>query len=244
MSGRNQMPQLVVKSHRPWQFALAVIFLSAFAAVVTWLLLDYAHWSVIQDRARLNEDYTQLRGVNRDLEQENQRLREKVLALEQTTRLDKQTASLLQNELAALQDEIHRLKGELEFYQGIMESTRDTEGLNIYGVHVRPLSMERSFMLRLVLTHVVKGDKVAQGRLEVLIEGVDKEGAVRRFSLNELSIDEMPPLEFEFKNFKRFERNLTLPSGFEPLRIFVQILPRSGKQAVISKVFEWPATAS
>lgn len=237
------MPRLVVKNHRPWQFALAIIFLSIFATVLTWFLLDYAHWSLVQDRARITSDYKELLEVNRELEQENQNLRDKVLTLEQTTRLDKSTASLLQDELASLQDEIHQLRGELEFYQGIMESTRDTEGLNIYGIHITPLSMERSFLLRLVLTHVVKGDKVATGRLKVMIEGVDKEGTVRQFNLNKLSMGESPDLEFKFKNFKRFDRNLTLPAGFEPRRILVQILPKGRNEAMSSKVFEWPAAA-
>lgn len=238
------MSRLVVKSHRPWQFALAVIFLSAFFALLTWLVLEYSHWSIIKDRNRLGENYKRMLEINKDLKQENRRLYEKVLTLEQTIRLDKQTASLLQDELAAQQDEIHQLRGELEFYQGIMESTRDTEGLNIYGIHITPLSAERSFLLRLVLTHVVKGDKVAQGRLKVLIEGAGEDGSVRKYALNELSIDAAPELEFEFKNFKRIERHLTLPSGFEPLRVFVQILPRGKDQSTISKVFEWPAVTT
>lgn len=234
------MSRLVVKSHRPWQFALAVIFLSTFFAVLTWLALEYSHWSAIRDRNRLGEDYKRMLEINRELEQENQRLYEKVLMLEQTIRLDKQTSSLLQEELASQQDEIHQLKGELEFYQGIMESTRDTEGLNIYGINITSLSAERSFLLRLVLTHVVKGDKVAQGSLKVLIEGSEKDGSIRKYALNELSVEAEQELQFEFKNFKRIERHLTLPSGFEPLRVFVTIQPEGKNQSTISKVFEWP----
>jgi len=238
------MPRLVVKSHRPWQFALAIVLLSTFFAVLTWLLLDNVHWTAIKDRIRLGDDYKRVLQVNRNLEKENQRLREKVVTLQQTVSLDKQTASMLQDEMASLQDQIHKLKGELEFYQGIMESTRDTEGLNIYGVDITPLSMDRAFLLRLVLTHVVKGDKVAKGSVKVLIEGVDEEGAVQKFNLSDLSIEDAPALEFEFKNFKRIERHLTLPSGFEPRRIYVQIQPRGRDQTLISKVFEWSVADS
>lgn len=238
------MSRLVVKSHRPWQFALAVIFLSTFFAVLTWLALEHSHWSFIRDHNRLGENYKRMLEVNKELEQENQRLYEKVLTLEQTIRLDKQTASLLQDELAAQQDEIHQLRGELEFYQGIMEAARDTEGLNIYGIHITPLSAERSFLLRLVLTHVVKGDKVAQGRLKVVVEGSEKDGSLRRYALDELGVEAEPELQFEFKNFKRIERHLTLPPGFEPRRVFVTIQPKGNNQSTISKVFEWPAVTT
>ena len=232
------MSHLVVKSHRPWQLALAIIFLSMFFAVVTWLLLDRIHWSVIHDRIKSSEEYKLLWEVNKSLEEDNKRLRERVLTLEQTTSLDKRTAALLQDEMTSQQDQIHRLKGELEFYQGIMESTRDTQGLNIYGIHVTPLTADRTYLLKVVLTHVAKGDKVAEGTIDVTIEGRLKDGgALHKFDLKDLSIDDSLNMTFKFKNFKRIESNLILPPGFDPLRVLVQIQPRGDNQAAISKVF-------
>jgi uncharacterized protein YdiU (UPF0061 family) len=234
------MSHLVVKSHRPWQLALAIIFLSMFFAVLTWLLLDRIHWSVIHDRIKSSEEYKLLWEVNKNLEEENKHLRERVLTLEQTTSLDKRTAALLQDEMTKQQDQLHRLKGELEFYQGIMESTRDAQGLNIYGIHVTPLTADRTYLLKVVLTHVAKGDKVAEGTLDVTIEGRLKDGKTpRKYDLKDLSIDNSLNMTFRFKNFKQFVSNLTLPPGFDPLRVMVQIHPRGSNQATISKVFEW-----
>lgn len=239
------MSRLVVKSHRPWQLALAIVFLSMFIAVVTWVVLDRIHWTVIRDRIRISDEQKVLWQVNKNLGEENKRLRDRVLSLEETTSIDKRTTALLQDELASLQDEIHKLKGELEFYEGIMESTRDTEGLNIYGIHVTPLKPDRNYLLYVVLTHVAKGDKVAEGRLEVTIEGQTDDGdKTRRYDLQDLSMDDSLNMAFKFKNFKRFESNLTLPPGFKPLRVLVQVHPNGSDRATISKVFEWPAAAS
>lgn len=238
------MSRLVVKTHRPWQLALAVIFLSTFFAVLTWLVLDHIHWSVIESRIKSSEEYKLLWQSNKGLEQENKNLRERVLTLEQTTSLDKRTAALLQDELTSLQDEIHHLKGEVEFYQGVMESTRDTQGLNIYGIDVTPLAMDRTFLLKVVLTHVAKGAKVAEGRLEVTIEGLKDGKTPRKFDLRDLTIDDSLNMVFKFKNFKQFESNLTLPRGFDPRRVLVQIHPKGESHTVISKVFEWPSTTS
>ena len=238
------MTHLVVKSHRPWQLALAIIFLSMFFAVLTWLFLDRIHWSVIHDRIKSSEEYKLLWETNKNLEQENKHLRERVLTLEQTTSLDKRTAALLQDEMTSQQDQIHQLKGDLEFYQGIMESTRDTKGLNIYGIHVTPLSADRTYLLKVVLTHVAKGDIVAEGKLDVTIEGSFKNGTTRKYDLKDLSMDDSRDMTFKFKNFKRFESNLILPAGFKPRRVLVQVHPRGAGEAVISKVFEWPTDVS
>ena len=63
------------------------------------MLLDRIHWSVIHDRIKSSEEYKLLWEVNKSLEEDNKRLRERVLTLEQTTSLDKRTAALLQDEM-------------------------------------------------------------------------------------------------------------------------------------------------
>ena len=97
------MSGLVVKTHRPWQFAAAIVVLSMFLATFTWLMLDKRHWSVIYDRIGENQDWKQLWEVNRSLQEERVALQERVLMLERTTSVDKQTAALLQDEIKSLQ---------------------------------------------------------------------------------------------------------------------------------------------
>ena len=121
------MARLVIKSHRPLQFSLAVVLLSMLVAFVTWLGLDESHWSVIRDRLQSNRDQKLLWEVNQGLEEENAKLRERVSMLERTTSLDTQTATLLQEEIKNLQEETFRLKGELEFFQGIMEAVGEVK---------------------------------------------------------------------------------------------------------------------
>jgi len=237
------MTRLVVKSHRPMQWALAVIMLSMGIAILTWLLLDNSHWSLIYDRIGKNQDYKLLQEVNSSLKDENKHLLERVLMLERLEKLDKQTAALLHNEMIGLQDEIYRLKGELEFYQGIMDATADTSGLNVHGIHIDPLKQEKNYRLKLILTHVTKSDKVAEGVMEVSIEGIQN-GVSRQISLKEISSGDSLELNFKFRNFKRFESTLVLPDGFDPRKVLVNLKLKGKKQAKIIKVFDWPTATS
>ena len=163
--------------------------------------------------------------------------------LERSTELDKQTTVLLQNELTSLQDEISRLKRELEFYQGVMDATRESSGLQVQGIHVTRLSRDRSYHLSLVLTHVAKGDMVTEGVMDITIEGTAGK-TVRKLKLEELSSDESLDLAFKFKNFKRFGTNITLPLELVPQKVIIEIQPKDKKQATIKKVFDWPISAS
>ena len=165
------MSGLVVKTHRPWQFAVAIVVLSMFLATLTWLMLDKSHWSIIYDRIGDNQDWKHLWEVNQSLQEERVALQDRVLMLERTTSVDKQTAALLQDEIKTLQETIYTLKGELEFYQGIMDSTRDSKGLNVHGIYIEPLSQPQAYRLKLVLTHVAKSSILAEGSMTISIVG-------------------------------------------------------------------------
>ncbi len=207
------MNRLVVKSHRPWQFAAAVIVLSMFLASLTWLMLDKSHWSLIFDRVDDNQDRKHLWEVNQSLQEERVTLQERVLMLERTTSVDKQTAALLQDEIKSLQEKIYRQKGELEFYQGIMDATRDAKGLNIHGIYIESLAQTRTYSLKLVLTHVAKGTTLAEGKMAIFISGMQK-GLEQKLKIGDITTGEAMNLAYKLRSFKRFEVKLIIPEDY------------------------------
>ena len=122
------MNRYVVKNHRPVQWSLAVIGLSAIIAIVTWFILDKTHWSIIYDRYDDNRVFKSVLDENRKLEISNQRLHENASMMQEMDNMDKKTAVLLQDQIQGLQDEIFKLKQELEFYHGIMDGARESNG--------------------------------------------------------------------------------------------------------------------
>jgi hypothetical protein len=171
------------------------------------------------------------------LEKQNSELNDRIIMLEQTTRLDKETAVLLQKDMIALQDQIYKLKRELEFYQGVMDSARKTVGLDIHGLFIEPSSRKNWYLLKLVLTHVSKNDTVMKGSFAVTIEGVSN-GQRQQLDLASL-LDKKTDFGFEIKSFKRLEYEFQLADGFVADHVMVQIRPTSGEPA-ISKTYDWP----
>jgi len=235
------MSRLVVKTHRPLQILLAVIILSITIILFVWSLLEKGQWNYIQEQLASSEESKLLWDVNRSLEGENVELRERLIILERATQIDVQTTAELQGDIRTLQGEVYRLKGELEFYQGIMESTRDSKGLNVQGLHIEAMTQHK-YRFKLILTHVTKNDKVAEGDVDVSLEGMQN-GKRRILNLREVSEEQPIDLTFKFRHFKRFEGRLTLPDGFEPRRVVVQLQLGGKDKSKIEKVFEWPAKA-
>jgi len=230
------VPKLVIKSHRPWQLAIAIMILSMVMALITWLLLDNSYWRVIRDRTSGNMETKHLLEAREELLSQNKSLQDQVLMLEQTTRLDMETATLLQGELILLQDEVSRLKRELEFYQAVMDTARKSTGIDIHGLHVEPLNRENHYLIKLVLTNVAKSDRVIEGNLDISLEGLQDKQKLA-LNLGELSI-EVSDFAFEFKNFSSLEYRIELPAGFLAERMLIQVNPRG--ESVFSKIFDWP----
>ena len=237
------MGALVVKSHRPWQFALAVVILSMFLATLTWLMLDKGHWTLIYDRISDSEDWKNLWEVNQSLLEERVALQERVLMLERTTSVDKQTAAILQDEIRTLQDKVYALKGELEFYEGIMDATRGAKGLNIHGIYIEPLSQHQAYRLKLVLTHVAKASVEASGKMQITIIGRRGDSA-EELAIEDVVAEGSLDLDYKLRSFKRVETKVILPEGFVADRIAIELRPARKNQAIIREEFDWLAPAN
>jgi hypothetical protein len=231
------VPRLVIKTHRPWQVVTTIIVLSSVVALVTWLLLDSSHWQVINDRIRGSQDTKYLLETNEELLAHNKALQDQVLMFEQTTRLDKETAVLVQQDLKSLQDEISRLKRELEFYQVVMDTARNSTGIDVHGLHIEPFMRENQYQLKLVLTNVTKSDRVSKGTVTISVEGMqDRNKVILR--LDDLSSIEPADFSFELKSFKGLDYRFELPADFIPQQVLVQINPQG--EPVFNKIFDWP----
>lgn len=237
------MAHRIIKHHHPYQIAAITLVISLLASISIWLWLDESHWSYIKSRITLNQQNKQIWDENRNLSRENDRLRERVIMLERTTQIDSQAAAELHEEMKKLQDEVFRLKGELEFYQGIMTSTGSTQGLSIQGMQVERLAQSNNYRFKLILTHLAKNDKVAEGTADIILEGVQG-GAAKVLNIMDVVLNPAMDLSFKFKNFKRFEGNMMLPEGFVPQRVIVRLQPKDTKLSNIKKVFSWPELTS
>jgi len=232
------MGHLIIKQDRSYQIMAAVILLTIMLSTTIWFLLDASHWAFIKSRVELGQQTRRLWDKNRNQEQEIKRLNERIVMLERASQIDNQAAADLHEEMKRLQDEIYKLKEELVFYQGIVTTTGSAEGLKIHGMQVEELSEAYHYHFKLILTHVTKDDIVAEGNMDITLEGI-QDGVARELKLTEVLLDPQQDLSFKFRNFKRLEGNMILPVGFTPYRVNVMLQPKGAKLSYVKRVFIW-----
>jgi hypothetical protein len=232
------MARLVIKNHRPWQMAVAIIALSSVLSLMTWLLLDNNHWQVIRSQLSKNSSTEDLIEENQVLVAENSELNGRILMLEQTTRLDQETAVQMQQDLKTLQDDIYGLKRELEFYKGVMDTSKRVSGFDIHGTFVVPLSKPNHYQMKIVLTNVDRSDRILEGNLDIRVDGMLNNGK-RTLNLSNIIVDEITDLSFELKNFKQIEVNFQLPAEYVPEKIRVVASINKTNLPLITRAFDW-----
>ncbi|MGH8120175.1 MAG: DUF6776 family protein [Gammaproteobacteria bacterium] len=232
------MAHLIIKQDRPYQIMVAVILLTIMVSTTIWFLLDESHWAFIKSRVAMGQETRRLWEVNRKLEQENKHLNEQIVMLERSTQIDNQAAADLHEEMKRLQDEIYKLKEELVFYQGIVTSAVSSEGLKIQSLRIVELPEKRNYHFKLILTHITKDDIVAEGMIEILLEGV-QDGTVRELDISDVVVSTALDLSFKFRNFKRVVGEMALPEGFTPRQVIIRLQPKDPKLSVVRRVFNW-----
>ncbi len=236
------MSKLVVKKHRPLEIALYCVLFSIGISFVVWFFLDASFWSSIKGRYERGQEAKTLWQENRKLETENRQLGEKVIMLERLTKLDEATASELQDEIRRLQDRIYELTGELEFYLGIMSSATNSKGLNVQGLKVEETEQPSLYRYKLILTNLAKSDNIIRVNFDMFIEGINGSDS-QILPLREISTGSSPKQTLSFRNFERIEGSISVPPGFQPLRVVVEVKQKGVANSSVQRVFEWTEIA-
>jgi hypothetical protein len=98
-----------------------------------------------------------------------------------------------------------------------------------------PTTHDKTFRYKLVLTQVIKNNRVTRGEVEIQIEGVQN-GKHRTMSLANVSVEKHKKLPFKFKYFQSFEGDLIIPDGFVPSRVNVKVV---SNRVTLDKTFGW-----
>jgi hypothetical protein len=171
-------------------------------------------------------------------------LRRQLAIIETGSEIDAETYAQVKATLSDLQAQIQAQEEELVFYRGIVSPQDRVAGLRIQSLEVLPSDRERRYLLRLLLVQAIVHSRSVSGAVKLQLEGV-KDGQTASFDVAELVAAGGPyDMGYEFRYFQGLETDLTLPVGFEPQRVTVEIWPSEARAERINQTFDWPASAN
>jgi hypothetical protein len=220
-------------------YVVAVVVLVA-ATYLSFELGRYRSGYSIIDQRRIVTD------LERQLDQEratSDELRRQVAIFETSGEIDRETYAQIEANLGELQARIQSQEEELVFYRGIVSPQDGVAGLRIQSLEVVPADNERHYSLRLVLVQAIVHSRRIAGVVRLQLEGTQN-GQTVSFDGSQLAADKAGyDMAYDFRYFQGLECELSLPPGFEPARVNVEILPSESRAEKVAQSFDWSAVA-
>lgn len=235
--------RLVVRYDSPWRrrsvaIAAVIAFVVVLYGIYEWGRFQggYSKFAELQHRRELT---TKLEA----LEEANAKLRAEAAAAELARDVDRKAYGDVEKTLADLQAQVLKHREELTFYRGIVSPEDGIGGLRIQRFQVFPGGIDNHYSLRLVLVQSMRQDAVVSGSVSIQIEGV-KDNQPMELTLadagGETRADGLVP--FQFRYFQNLEQKITLPAGFEPKAVNVEV--KSSRLAPVRESFPWQVQES
>jgi hypothetical protein len=222
------MPQVrskyVVREHRPGFIPAVVI-----GGVVLWLLVAAFIWwftkhYVVADRDQLADEVRALQAELTAVQEAVAR----IPVLERQVQVKTTAEAQLRNDLAEQSAVIEKLRGELAFYERLIGSGGQDEGLTVHSLYLSATDSPNVFRYRLILAQNIQRASVVSGDIQWRLEGVRDGASIRLNEADLFSGDDETPLRFTFKYFEHKEGLLMVPEGVEPELLTIRLDPNRG----------------
>lgn len=235
----NSTEELAIVPYRPYRrFVIFFIFLVVLCVTAAMSFFIGSYYSdgdylgLIAERNRLMEDYA--------LKLEEVRKYEAQMAnLKLGSRVDRKATESIRSELVDLKQQIAELEKENQFYREIMSPSPEKKGIVIDTPVITATKEEGRYKYNVAVKQIATKHAQVTANLEFLLVGI-KDNKEQKISLKQVSDTvESDSLKLRFKYFQRIEGEMTLPEGFEPLRIELKVVANKPKKAVIENKFGW-----
>lgn len=232
----------IIRQHHPLRdLTFAAIGVMVIGASVYALYMNASSWAQ-EELSALHEERDELVSTVEALREGNAALRERVAILERAQQVEGKAYEGVDSHLRRLQDEVLALKEEVAFYRGIVSDGKE-KGLKIQTFVVDKETSPGAYRFQLVLTQQLKRVKMISGTVKLNVLD-DQNRRPMRLLLSDMSGEQANSLGFEFKFFQRIEGRFTLPDGFKPERLQIQVVSKGKKPASVEQSFEWRGLTS
>lgn len=219
--------------------AVAVIGVVLFAG---WWLYDLGKVRGVIELKSLRTQYSVQEKRNAKLTKDNKVLREQLAIQERSSQIDQQAAQDVKGDLGQLEMELQAAREEIEFYRGIVAPGDVQSGLRIHRFNLESGTGAGVYHYDLVLTQLKRNDLYVTGVVDLKVAGLML-GEPGELALAGITNPAAKQLKFRFRYFQELAGTITLPDGFAPEKVILEVMPEGkGKLPSVKQSFDWFAS--
>jgi hypothetical protein len=150
------------------------------------------------------------------------KLRQQVATLKRSDQISRNANVGLQQTLAEREEEVSGLRADVDFYERLVGSTGQRQGLRVHEVKFEQ-EAGGTWHYTVTLTQNLNRGAISKGGMRFAVEGV-RAGKLERVAWDELlQTKNAPAKPFSFRYFQQLDDSVMLPPGFTPQRVKVSL---------------------
>ena len=167
-------------------------------------------------------------------------LRQQVATLKRSDQISRNANSELQSTLTEREEEVSGLRADVDFYERLVGSTGQRQGLRVHEAKFAPES-GGTWHYTVTLTQNLNRGAISKGTMRFAVDGV-RGGKLSTIKWGELLQKPGAPAKpFSFRYFQQLEDSVMLPPGFTPQRVRVSL---NANGNVVDQTFAWDSKKS
>lgn len=203
----------------------------------SWFVFDFGRQRAGFDIGVVSSYERQVEAEIALLKKQRSGLRREVARLRRSSQVDREAAKKVQGELGRMQASIADLKKENALLGKLLAG--GSGALYVQSVTLAEVKDKPSaFDFKLVLAQALRHVGLVRGRVYLTVKG-KQGGKSADLKLKALTSGEHSSLALHFRYKQSLEQRLTLPAGFKPGVLVLDVRPSSGSLKRVKRTYEW-----
>lgn len=171
--------------------------------------------------------------VNERLSDENQQQSATISRLQTELKVKDQALQTLKLDLDKLNQEIAQLKADVGFYENLLSHKDNITTLRVFEAMAKPVASH--IQLKIVLAQKLEKARTKSGTLTLNLLGIRDDKAQQIDLIEQFKLDNA----FSFKYFQIKNYAITLPDGFIPTLLLVELHSPDNRPEKITERIDW-----
>ena len=234
-------PDLVIRPHAPMRRMILAIVLAVVGFVGLGVAFEFGQYhagynvvTAIQERARLESSI-------RELQKSNSALQSRIIELDTMNSGHTREDQVVARTIGDLQAQVARQTEELAFYRAVVAEGAPAIGVRIGTVRLSASKPADHFLVHVSLVRAGKTDGMTTGSVSLTVDGQGASGKPTNLDGQALAAGGDADVTYNFRYFQDVEQTVTLPPGFRPEHLTVQVSSNRKDVPPLTQTFPWSA---
>lgn len=229
-----QTPVPQVAGPTPSRIVLYVV-LAFFAFLVLYVIYAFGQYNGSYDRLAVSQHYAELELRIERLEATNRHLRTELAELDTIRIGHEREKAEVSRTIGDLEAQVARESQQLAFYRGVLAKAPNELGVRLGDVRVIASGRPGVFVVHVALLRQGQPNGTVSGTVTL---HVDSDGG-KSADLSDLTGGQEQELPFNFQYYQNIDLRITMPEGFKPLHLGVDVHSSHRDVAPLTQTYLW-----